>query len=265
LEQGLADELTGHWGVRLADLPPRDYGWGFVKLEPLFRREGERFLVLDSDTVITGPVLESWNTGGGPFLVDDESQGVVEKRRLYYDWERLREHVPQTLAPSFVFNSGQWFGTGGMLSRDDFEPVLAWNEPPKLRRPECFMGGDQGVLNWVLNQKAALDGLGVARRSIMRWPKRSMDGLSPAEVASGAAPALVVHWAGLKRPRLNAMIGADLLAWFEKFYYARLPNGSALRRTRAARYVLPPRLALVSEQIRQAERALEPHTWGPPA
>ena len=32
-----------------------DYGWGFVKLEVLFGPPGEKFLVLDSDTVLTGP------------------------------------------------------------------------------------------------------------------------------------------------------------------------------------------------------------------
>jgi hypothetical protein len=258
LEDGLAAELARYWDVRLADLPRIDYGWGFVKLEPLFRRAGERFLVLDSDTVITGPVLDLWDVADGPFLVDDESQAETDARRLYYDWERLRARVPSTRSPAFLFNSGQWFGTGGVLSREDFEPVLAWEEPPQLKHPDCFMGGDQGVLNWVFNLKAAAAGLGVGRRSIMRWPGRSMAGLSPAEVAAGTAPAAVVHWAGLKRPRLAAMQGGDLLGWFEKLYYARLPNGSALRRARAARYVLPRRLAPMGAALRRAEQAVGP-------
>ena len=56
LQRGLADELQRHWNVGVAQLPAGDYGWGFVKLEPLFMPSKERFLVLDSDTVIAGPV-----------------------------------------------------------------------------------------------------------------------------------------------------------------------------------------------------------------
>src|SRR5579864_5917378 len=36
LQCGLAEELHRYWGVGLVDLPSGDYGWGLVKLEPLF-------------------------------------------------------------------------------------------------------------------------------------------------------------------------------------------------------------------------------------
>ena len=65
LQQGLAEELRHYWNVEIAKLPVTgDYGWGFVKLEALFGTPGERFLVLDSDTVITGPVLDEWAHSG---------------------------------------------------------------------------------------------------------------------------------------------------------------------------------------------------------
>jgi len=60
-----------------------DYGWGVVKLEPLFQGEpGRRFLVLDADTVLLGPVLDRFDAGGAPFLGDDENQPEAEIRRL---------------------------------------------------------------------------------------------------------------------------------------------------------------------------------------
>jgi hypothetical protein len=238
LEEGLVEELGRYWNIALADLPAVDYGWGFVKLEPLFGPPGERFLVLDSDTVMTGPVLDNWRREDGPFLVDDETQPEAEAKKLYYDWERLGSSLPGIRRPLFVFNSGQWFGTAGLLSRADFDPVLSWTTPPALRYPDRFMPGDQGVLNYVLNQKAE-HGTCVGRKVIMRWPGHSMDGLSASSVSSGAAPARVVHWAGMKKPRLASMKGADLLIHFEKLYYDRLPNGAALRLWRAVRYAGP--------------------------
>jgi hypothetical protein len=129
LKAGLADELIRYWDVSLADLPVGDYSWGFVKLEPLFGRLGERFLVLDSDTVLTGTVLDLWSDSRAPFLVDDEKQSEADTERLYYDWKKVRKIDSSAQPPRFVFNSGQWFGTAGTLMRDDFAPWVAWTLP----------------------------------------------------------------------------------------------------------------------------------------
>jgi hypothetical protein len=229
LQRGLADELRQHWNVRTADLPRGDYGWGFVKLEPLFGQPGEKFLVLDSDTALTGQVLDIWNEFHAPFLVDDEEQSEADTKRLYYDWEKVRAIDPNARPPRFVFNSGQWFGTAGVLTRDDFAPWVEWTMPRTLRHPEHFMPGDQGILNYVLNQKAATDGLRVERRQIMCWPGHSMGGLDAETVSKRATAPRIVHWAGVKKARQRDMIGADLLACFEKVYYKRLPVGKARR------------------------------------
>jgi hypothetical protein len=229
LQRGFADEVQRHWDVGTADLPRGDYGWGFVKLEPLFGKPGEKFLVLDSDTVLTGEVLDIWNEFPAPFLVDDEEQSEPDTKRLYYDWEKVRKIDPNARPPRFVFNSGQWFGTAGVLTRDDFAPWVEWTMPRTLRHPEHFMPGDQGILNYVLNQKAAADGLCVERRQIMCWPGHSMRGLDAETVWKRAAAPRVVHWAGVKKARQRDMIGADLLARFEKVYYKRLPVGEARR------------------------------------
>jgi hypothetical protein len=136
---------------------------------------------------------------------------------------------PFTQPPQFVFNSGQWFGTAGMLTRADFAPWVEWTFPRKLSHPEHFMPGDQGVLNYVFNRKAVLEGLQVERRQIMRWPGHSMEGLDAEAVSRKVAAPRIVHWAGLKKARQRDMMGADLLAFFEKVYYERLPAGEARR------------------------------------
>lgn len=229
LRGGLAEELKEHWNVDVADLPPGDYGWGFVKLEPLFGSPGERFLVLDSDTVLTGPVLTSWPDCGAPFLVDDENQSEADTKRLYYDWRGVREIDPHACPPRFVFNSGQWFGTGGILTRDDFAPWIEWTMPRRVKHAEHFMPGDQGILNYVLNQKMTRHGMRIERRKIMHWPGRGMQGLSAESVSNGTATPLVIHWAGIKRARQRDTTGGDLLAFFEKAYYRRLRFGGMRR------------------------------------
>ena len=131
----------------------------------MFGPPGERFLVLDSDTTLAGPVLGLWSEDGAPFLVDDEKQPDDDKKRLYYDWEKVLQIDPGAGPPEFVFNSGQWFGTAGVLTRDDFERWLAWAMPRKLRHPELFMPGEQGILNYVLNRKVALTGANCVNKS----------------------------------------------------------------------------------------------------
>lgn len=238
LERGLARVLRDYWDVKALDLPEGDYGWGLVKLEPLFGPAGERFMVLDSDTVMVGPVLDLWKPGDAPFLVDDEKQSAEQTRTLYYDWEKVRQIDDRARPPSFVFNSGQWFGTAGILTRGDFAPWIEWTLPRRPRHPECFMPGDQGVLNYVLNQKAALEGLDVKRQPIMRWPRHGLDGLDLASVSSRQAPPLVVHWAGMKSAFNRHLPGGFLLAYFEALFYRRLPFGRARRAVAACRYPL---------------------------
>jgi hypothetical protein len=229
LERGLADELRYHWGVRTADLPGGDYGWGFVKLEALFGQCGEKFLVLDSDTVLAGPVLGLWNGDRAPFLVDDEKQTEAKTKGLYYDWEKMRDIDPNARPPQFVFNTGQWFGTAGVLTRADFAPWIEWTMPRRTRPAGQFKNGEQGILNYVLNRKVSVDSLAVDRRRIMCWPGHSMDGLSADLVSKGAGLPVIVHWAGMKKPRQRDLVGADLLGFFEGYYYGRLPMGGVRR------------------------------------
>jgi hypothetical protein len=261
LQRGLTDELRQYWNVGTADLPRGDYGWGFVKLEPLFGLSGERFLVLDSDTVLTGQVLEISDEFPAPFLVDDEQQSEADTKRLYYDWEKVREIDPNARPPRFVVNSGQWFGTAGVLARQDFAPWVEWTMPRRLRHAEHFMPGDQGILNYVLNQKTIIDGLRIERRKIMCWPGHSMEGLDAETVLKRAAAPRVVHWAGVKKARQRDMIGADLLACFERVYYQRLPVGEARRFFAAYRDTLSywlhgarVRLTLASRKLAAVQR-----------
>ena len=185
LQRGLAEELRKYWGVELVNFPPGDYGWGFVKLEPLFGPAGERFLVMDADTVFTGRVLDVRAESDAPFLGDDEHLSDADFKRLYYDWDKVREIDPTVQPARKALNGGQWFGTAGLVTREEFDPWIEWSLPRRQRYPEYFMGGEQGVMNCVILKKEAVQGLRIDRRTLMRWPGNSMDGLDAESVSSG--------------------------------------------------------------------------------
>lgn len=230
LQPGLAEELAKYWNVGVAKLPVGDYGWGFVKLEPLFGPKGQRFMVCDVDTAFTGRVLEERAKSDAPFWVDNEDLPDADFKRLYYDWEQLAASDPDVQSARKAFNVGQWFGEAGHVTREDFDGLLEWTLPRVLKRPDVFMGGDQGVMNYVVLKKEAFAGLEMHREELMRWPGYGMDDLSPAAVAAGTAPARVIHWAGMKAILLQNMVGGDLLQFFEDYYFTRLPMPRLQRR-----------------------------------
>ena len=231
LQVGLEDELRKFWNVSAADIEDRpDWGYGFVKLEPLFAEPGQRFMVLDSDLVMAGKVLDHWTSASPQFVVDDEYQTEDAVNSTYYDWREVRAIDPEAKAPPCVFNTGQWFGTSGVLSRADFAPWLDWSGPvPKLRHPGLFKSGEQGLLNYVINKKAAAGEISLERCNLMLWPGPGVDVPTRDDVARGNAPSIVIHWAGLKRRRIENMAGGEILAMFEKLYYARLSFATARR------------------------------------
>lgn len=229
LQSGLARELKTYWNVEVADLPEGDYGWGLVKIEPLFGPAGQRFMVCDVDTAFTGRILDVRAQSDAPFFVDDEQLSDADFKRLYYDWDALAKVDPDVQSARKAFNVGQWFGTAGLVKREEFDYIIEWTLPRRLRYPDVFMGGDQGVMNYVILKKEAFEGLRIDRNTFMRWPGNGMDDLSVEAVSSGKAPPLVIHWAGMKAIFLHNMVGGELLQFFEDFYYSKMPLGRVRR------------------------------------
>jgi hypothetical protein len=227
LQAGLAGELKRYWDVGLVDLPKGDYGWGFVKIEPLFGPPGQSFMVCDVDTVFTGSILDVRAESDAPFFVDDEQLSVADSKRFYYDWEEMGAIDSKVVPAIPAFNVGQWFGTAGLVKREDFDGLIEWTLPRRLPYQNFFMGGDQGVMNYVILKKEKHNGLRVERHPIMRWPgyPNGLDGLTAETIAARTAPPRVIHWAGVKNIFLKKMAGADILQFYEDLYYSRLPFG----------------------------------------
>lgn len=224
----LVKELVEVWDVKIANVPEGDYGWGFVKLEPLFGPPGERFLMLDSDTVLSAPLPNEWLSCPAPFLVDNEPYSDERLPERYYDWQCIRQWDSEARPPPFVFNSGQWFGSSGILTRKDFDQWIHWSFPRRLRHPQAFFPGDQGVLNYVIVQKHLREGLEVGRERIMLWPGNGLD-VSLEALRNRTAKPIIIHWAGLKNFRFGKMLGGDLLSYYEDMYYQAIPCGQVMK------------------------------------
>ena len=58
----------------------------------------------------------------------------------------------------------------------------------------------------------------------MRWPGHGMGGIDAKSIEARTAPPRIVHWAGMKRARLRDMTGSDVLMFFEREYYRKIPS-----------------------------------------
>jgi len=234
----------------------REFGWGFAKLEPLFEAEHRRFLVVDSDTVFTGPVLDELNRHDTNFIVDDETPPPDEVKRHYFDLVKLRELDPSFHFCGKTFNSGQWVGTSGLVSPSDFNLVVDWTSPPTLKYPQHFMPGDQGVLNYVLSRLEQNGAVSVSRLPLMLWAPRDINHLDLSLLKKDSPYQQIIHWAGVKKQRLGAMPRADILRFFEQCYFSSMPLGSLKRQLRSSKnYVIGQTQRAVHKAARLARVA----------
>jgi hypothetical protein len=259
----IKDSLQGHfctreleevWQVRIARTSRDVHGWGFAKLEAFFATPRVRSLILDSDTVLLGRVIEKLEAHPEDFLVTGENlpdPSTSYVRENYYDLEQLRRIDPDFSYPGYCFNSGQLVATSGILSESDFAPTVNWSTPPIHRFPGMFIGGEQGLLNYLIPKKTRLGQATTASVDFGRWiGDPAVDQLDLATITSEGLP-FVLHWAGPKAPLISGMRRSDILQFFENHYYSRIRTGGFKRISRAVARELSRQPRALARRLRR--------------
>lgn len=220
-------DLEKHWNVSVYPQQARKFGWGFSKLEFFFGENKKRFLVLDSDIVMAGPVLDELEKYNEDFIVHEEPFSMEDVYRWYFDLEKLQQFDPDFKFPNFTFNTGQIAGTVGLLSRKDFDPFLDWTEPRIMKHREVFtFGGEQPVLNYIIMKKIAEGKITVRRNFFMRESQHPDSSAVKIEnlIQKKGYP-FIIHWHDKKPdvflPSMRKIPRADILRYFEKIYYEK--------------------------------------------
>jgi hypothetical protein len=208
--------------VGVFDTNGKSFGWGFGKFEPLFREVKEGFLFMDADTVMVGPVLDKLKELPTEFIVDQEDTPMEKVINLYYHPENIRTLFADFTFPGYCFNTGQWAGTSGILKRSDFEQLVTWDPMPSLKFPDVFKNADQGIFNFIIHRKEFDKEITVSKKHIMVWPDKGRGDfidLNAIQNKSDEFP-FIIHWAGMKKDRLNDFPRADILNFFRNYYYS---------------------------------------------
>lgn len=228
-------ELEQRFHINIWTPPRRRCGF-FSKLEVMLRPERERFFLMDSDILFVGPVLSLFENAAADFVVSWEP-GPDCERREFYSYSRLKERIDPAFAfPGYYFCNGNIVATSGVLSRADFEPYVDFDQPiPALRFPDIFFGLDQGVINYVLQSKAARGELTIEKQTFMIWGFGDPAKAIPfREVVDRSFRPTLVHWAGCKSPTFGGDPRSDLWDFFDRYYHSGIRYGSARRLSRSA-------------------------------
>jgi hypothetical protein len=226
------ENIQQWWNCDVLDVGSRVFGWGFGKLEPLFLAKDERFLVLDSDILFVGPVLERLEEFDADFVVQDEPDPDAEfVLTNYYDREALKSLDATFEYPRYTFNTGQWVGRTNLVRREDFAPWVGFSNPPKLSHSNVFKLGEQGLLNYYLTKGSAEKRWTLARDRFMEvGTNPEVDDVEIEHLRSGATRhRFLVHWCGCRHHEFAKMKRGDLWQYFEGVFYSKSRFGAVRR------------------------------------
>ena len=224
-------ELEKNFNVSVFPQKVKSYGWGFSKFEVFFQPERKRFLMIDSDTVLVGPILDILEQYNEDWLVHDEPFSVPFMLKYYFDPEKIKQIDPEFNFPNFTFNTGQFVGITGTLKREDFNPFIEWKEPRvQLYREAFTFGGEQPLLNYMLMKKADKGEITLKQLDFMReglHPETKLVNLDQIKNKKGYP--FIIHWHDKKTklfdPHMKKIPRQDILLFFEDLYYKRAGIG----------------------------------------
>jgi lipopolysaccharide biosynthesis glycosyltransferase len=241
-------EIESVWNVKVERCGRARLGgckW-LIKFEPLFLPGSRRILVLDSDIVLCGPLLEALNQIEADFIVAEEywhgpltgnPHGDAVVNGLFFDLNRLRTFDSQYAFPGKAFNAGQMVMTTGLLTRHDFDAMIDWAGVPRVKSPEVFRMGDQGIWNYLLHQRCCQGKLTLkyADFMVVGSDSRCRD-VDVSRIEKRQGYPFLIHWAAGHPAFLSAMNASDILRFFENYYYSKLPRSGLSRKMRSTTY-----------------------------
>ncbi len=229
-------ELEKYFKVKIVILGKRRFGWTSAKIFLLLSKKlkGEKIFLLDSDVIFVGKVLDliAPYVETNDFIISPEfkhkpgSEGFTNN---YYDFDWFKDKYSSLTFPGFTFNTGNIMITAGTLNKSEISPYFDvekfpyWTDLGRKKLPTR----DQSLLNVLLPIKVSKKIYNWKNLPFMWWYREEATReLKIEDVVSAKFP-YIIHWAGgVRVPFLPAMMRSDLLLFFQRRYYSKLPFGT---------------------------------------
>lgn len=227
--------LEKYFRVNTVKLKKDYFGWTSAKIFLLLSKlsRDKKFLLLDSDTVFIGKVLDKISpfVENYDFIVSPEYKdqpGSNNFSHTYYDFDWFNKRYPTLKFPGYTFNTGNIVITTGVLNKSDVVKYFDQSRFPYWTSLgiQVLPTLDQSLLNVLLPIKKSLGLIKIKRVIFMWWYREEeVKKLTLDEVKIGKYP-VIIHWAGdVKHPYLLSKKRADILLYFQKKYYENIPFG----------------------------------------
>jgi hypothetical protein len=234
-------EIEKYWNVQVYPTRQNTLGWGFGKLEVLTELPKRRLLVLDSDIVFAGRVIERLEMFDEDFVVaKEDSHDAAGIERHFFSLTKILHLDPEFKFPGYGFNTGQIAATTGVITRKELDGLVDW-QTRTVTHPDIFKMGEQGLCNYVVFRQAQQGKLTIRREPFMVWPGEAAltRHIQLSDFTAGGPHQQVIHWAGFgwgKSP--ENMPRSEILLFFEDIYYRGIPFGASIRQLRRMRVLM---------------------------
>lgn len=172
LERQYGCQVIRREDVRSQELRTRSFGgWGYSKFIPFWEGPFDRFLHLDSDTVMLGNVCPIVESTDADVIVSPMPNAPHSPETIHSHW--FSPEFVQREFPGFqvenqpYFCAGVVFGRKGVMDLDEYMRLL---ELQNQNPGRSFQSGDQGILNFLVFHRAARGLLRYATRDFQSYP-----------------------------------------------------------------------------------------------
>lgn len=234
-------ELENSWNVKLVKNGILKFGWGAPKIhfmtDPSYK--DQNFLIIDSDVVFIGPLLNAGFLNGNynaDFIISSERFSDTTSswfKNTYFDIEKVRLYDYSYKYPGYCFNTGQLFYKGGALSREELLPFFNFGGAPSWKLNSIFPLVDQSVFNYLLPLLEEKGSIKVQKEKFMLWSEDPSLSVSVEDINTNSVNPFMIHWAGaLRTSYIAKMSHHDILNYFQSYYYSKVMYGNILKKFR---------------------------------
>ena len=163
----------------------------------------ERFLYIDSDTIVRGDVTKNFNSTKYDFIhnIPHEEYTDFVIKHQYFNFEKLFTIIPEiAFRNHHFFNAGVFVATRGIFDLELFKELLAiWKTDKKLFGPE-----PQGFINYMVFRLVEEQKITVGEATLQTLvPMFDKPSLEKMFYSQEIEQPTIVHWAGMKPLYIN--------------------------------------------------------------
>lgn len=239
-------EIEKKFNVEIYDCGRKKFGWAASKTFFLLQSKvGQKYLLLDSDTVFIEPFLERiyLDLTASAFIISADYYSDIHTSHInctYFEVQKVLKYDPCYRYPGYFFNTGQLFITGGKINKKHLANYFDSDNFPYWTRLDLFPMVDQSVYNYIFPKLHAEGTIELKPQQFMLWSEGSeAKRVALNEVIAKTSKGGLIHWAGAKRtPVINKMSRNDILDFFQNEYYKKVALGKLRIEKRKAEFII---------------------------